>query len=162
MTKADKQAKEIAQLKSEVEALKAAQPKPADPGSRPLTKQEQYDYQVWLDKLRHQRESFVPGWLREACAIAATARAPTGRPGVIPEAVRPSGPSGRPAANVPGSGTGWSRETPLGPSPHQRYVDAQLDAADARDKAERIKQEAQLRATDRIDALHAKLVEGKK
>ena len=55
MTKADKQAKEIAALKKKVEALEAAQPKPADPGSRPLTKQEQDDYQVWLDKLRQQR-----------------------------------------------------------------------------------------------------------
>jgi hypothetical protein len=171
MTKADKQAKEIAALKKKVEALEAAQPKPADPGSRPLTKQEQDDYQVWLDKLRQQRESFVPGWLREACrggvsdadarAIAGAARAPTG-----PTTMAPSSPPVTGArsggGNVPGGGTGWSREIPIGPSIHQRYVDAQLDAADARDKAERIKQEAQLTAMDRVEALHTKLTGGKK
>jgi hypothetical protein len=36
----------------------------------------------------------------------------------------------------------------LGPSPHQRYVDAQLDAQDAKDKAERLAQAAQLAALD--------------
>jgi hypothetical protein len=46
------------------------------------------------------------------------------------------GPTG-----IPGDGTGWAREIPLGPSHHQRYVDAQLDAADARDRAERIEAE---------------------
>jgi hypothetical protein len=42
-------------------------------------------------------------------------------------------------AGLPGSNTGWQAPTPLGPSPHARYVDAQLDAQDARDKAERVR-----------------------
>jgi|SRR6516165_3065705 hypothetical protein len=106
---------ELAEQKAKVEALEAAQPKPAPAGSRLLTKEEQDAYQKEMDELRHRREREVPPWLVEACAggvsdrdaraIAATARAPTGRPGVIPETVRPGGPSGRPAANVPGSGT---------------------------------------------------------
>ena len=146
MTKADKQAKEIAELKKEVAELKAAQPKPA--ASRPLTKEEQIAWHNEMDALRHRNESFVPPWLREACAggvrgsdaraIAGAARAPQG-----PTTMAPSSPpvmrSG--GGNVPGGGTGWSREIPLGPSPHQRYVDAQLDAADARDKAERIREQ---------------------
>jgi hypothetical protein len=156
MTKSNKQAEEIADLKREVAELKAAvkgdkgEPKPAR--SRLLTKEEQDDYQRGMDALRHRNESFVPPWLREACrggvsdsdarAIATTARAPVG-----PTTVAPSSPvtrAGRPA-NVAGSGTGWAHSAPLGPSPHQRYVDQQLDAADARDKAERIKQEGQLK-----------------
>jgi hypothetical protein len=59
-------------------------------------------------------------------------RAPTS-PGMIPNQPA-SGGSG--PANVPGSGTGWAREIPLGPSIHQRYVDAQIDAQDAKDRAE--------------------------
>jgi hypothetical protein len=169
MASANKQAQEIAALKKEVEALKAAQPKPADPGSRPLTKEEQDAFAREMDQWRQQRESFVPPWLREACrggvsdadarAIAGTARAP-----ISPTTMAPSSPPdvGVRRGGVAGGGTGWAREIPLGPSPHQRYVDAQLDAADARDKASRIKQEAQLQAMDRLDALHAKIVEQKK
>jgi len=169
MRKADKQAKEIAQLKSEVEALKAAQPKPPEPGSRPLTKEEQDAFAREMDGWRQQRESYVPPWLREACAggvrdsdvrgIVGAARAPIG-----PTTMAPSSPPdvGVRRGGVAGGGTGWAREIPPGPSHHQRYVDAQLDAADARDKAERIKQEAQLKAIDRLDALHATLVEQKK
>jgi len=124
MTKADKQAKEIAELKKEVAELKAAQPKPA--ASRPLTKEEQIAWHNEMDALRHRNESFVPPWLREACAggvrgsdaraIAGAARAPQG-----PTTMAPSSPpvvrSG--GGNVPGGG----------------------DAADARDKAERIREQ---------------------
>ena len=42
----------------------------------------------------------------------------------------------------PGGGSGWAREIPLGPSMHQRYVDAQLDAQDAKDRRELIEQKA--------------------
>jgi hypothetical protein len=56
--------------------------------------------------------------------------APTGRPGMIPqEQVSGSRPSA-------GDGKGWAREIPLGPSIHQRYVDAQLDEQDRRDRIE--------------------------
>jgi hypothetical protein len=100
MTKADKQAKELAALKREVAELKAAQPKPAadPPKPRPLTKEEQDAWSREMDELRHRNERYVPPWLREACAggvndrdaraIAATARALTGRPGVIPQSDR--------------------------------------------------------------------------
>ena len=64
-------------------------------------------------------------------------RAPTGRPGMIPGSSQPTSP--RPSA---GDGTGWAREIPLGPSMHQRYVTAQLDAQDAKDRQERIQQAA--------------------
>jgi hypothetical protein len=51
---------------------------------------------------------------------------------------------------VPGGGTGWAREIPLGPSVHQRYVDAQLDAQDAKDRAELIEREAKLNAMAKL------------
>jgi hypothetical protein len=60
-------------------------------------------------------------------------RAPTGPTGAIPTSQQSSGGG---SANVPGSGTGWAREIPIGPPPGLRYVDAQLDAQDARDRAE--------------------------
>ena len=100
----------------------------------------------------------MAGGVSEAdCAdLRRASHRPTGPSPMSPSPPQPVVRTG--GGNVPGGGTGWSREIPLGPSPHQRYVDAQLDVADARDKAERIKQEAQLRAADRLDAL-AKLAE---
>jgi hypothetical protein len=53
---------------------------------------------------------------------------------------------------VPGGGTGWAREIPLGPPPGIQYVDQQLDHQDAVDKAERIRQDAQLKAMDEFAA----------
>ena len=168
MTKSNKQAKEIAQLKSEVDALKAAQPKPQK--SFAELERETREWMSQMHELREGRMRYaihpqtvrdLAGGVTEAdCAdLRRASHRPTG-----PSPMSPSSPPvspGRPA-NVAGSGTGWAREIPLGPSPHQRYVDAQLDAADARDKAERIKQEAQLQAMNRLDALHAKIVQQKK
>ena len=122
--------------------------------------------------MRERNASVIPGWMREPVAggvrdsdvrgIVSAVRAPIGPTGVIPEAVRPSGPSGRPAANVPVSGSGWAREIPLGPPPGVAQADRLMDAQDAKDKAERIREAAQLRAMDKLDAMHAKIVEGKK
>ena len=44
---------------------------------------------------------------------------------------------------------GWHHEIPLGPSMHQRYVDAQLDAQDAKDRAELIERNAKLKAMEK-------------
>jgi hypothetical protein len=60
-------------------------------------------------------------------------RAPTGRPGMIPDSQQPTGGGG--PANVPGSGTGWARETPLGPPPGIHWVDAQLIADDVKQRS---------------------------
>jgi hypothetical protein len=64
--------------------------------------------------------------------------------GVIPSSQQMSNVRG--TGGVPGGGTGWAREIPLGPSVHQRYVDAQLDAQDRRDLHERIVAEAERNA----------------
>ena len=60
-------------------------------------------------------------------------------------------------ANVAGSGTGWAREIPLGPSLHQRYVDQQIDAQDQRDRADLIRQHAQLDVAGKLSEQGEKL-----
>jgi len=59
-------------------------------------------------------------------------RAPTGRPGMIPTSQQSSGGG---SANVPGSGTGWAHETPIGPPPGINWVDAQLIADDVKQRS---------------------------
>jgi hypothetical protein len=153
MTKANKQAQEIADLKREVAELKA-KVSPPESKFKPMSDAE------WIDHVHQMRErnaSVIPPWLREACAggvteadcadIVRASHRPTGRPGKIPEEGQTSG---RPGGNVPGSGTGWASETPLGPPPGIRYVDQQLDAQDARDRAERVEQEARLQAMEKL------------
>jgi hypothetical protein len=49
-----------------------------------------------------------------------------------------------------GSGTGWAREIPLGPSPHQRYVDQQIDAQDMKDRQELIEKKAREQAAMKL------------
>ena len=74
----------------------------------------------------------------------------------VPSSQQVTGSGGGPA-NVPGSGTGWAREIPLGPSPHQRYVDQQIDAQDAKDRAELIGQHAQLEGMEKLSEQGEKL-----
>jgi hypothetical protein len=58
------------------------------------------------------------------------ARAPTGRPGTIPDNQQPASP--RPSA---GDGSGWAREIPIGPPPGINWVDAQCIADDVRQRS---------------------------
>jgi hypothetical protein len=155
-----KQAKEIAALKqqladqkAEVEALKAAQPKP-----QPSAEERERETREWIDKMHQMREgrmslAMPPSAIRDLAVLddnlvkeiaLRDARAPTGRPGMIPSSTQVTGD--RAPANVPSSGTGWAREIPLGPPPHQRYVDAQLDAQDVKDRRELIEQKAREQA----------------
>jgi hypothetical protein len=129
---------ELAALKKKVEEqgrelaeLKAAQPKPPPEPFKPEPYQ-RYDPTAGM--------SMPPSALREMVAaeprgfmsgVVHDNRAPTGRVGMIPEQQPASG--GRPSA---GDGTGWAREIPIGPSMHQRYVDQQIDAQDAKDRVE--------------------------
>jgi hypothetical protein len=68
------------------------------------------------------------------------------RGGITPRSVIPSSPTSSNVlgggAGPPGGGIGWMRETPIAPPPGIRYVDAQMDAQDERDKAERERAEA--------------------
>jgi len=168
MTNAKKQAEEIAQLKKELAEVKAAVPKPQKSSAE--LERENREWMDQMHQMRERRMNFttppsvvrdMAGGVTEAdCAdLRRASHRPTG-----PSPMAPSSPPdvGVRRGGVAGGGTGWAREIPPGASHHQRYVDAQLDAADARDKAERMKQEAQLKAIDRLDALHATLVEQKK
>jgi hypothetical protein len=94
--KKDDTSERVAALEREVAELKSALPlKPKDPPSRLLTKEEQIAWQNEMDALRHRNESYVPPWLRDACAggvghadvqdIVHASHRPTGRPGVIPD-----------------------------------------------------------------------------
>jgi hypothetical protein len=75
-------------------------------------------------------------------------RGPSTPTGMIPRSEQSS--SGGGAANVPGSGTGWAHETPIGPPPGLRYVDQQLDAQDAKDRAELVEREARFKAMEKL------------
>jgi len=74
-------------------------------------------------------------------------RAPT-TPATIPTSQQRTGGGG--SANVPGSGTGWAHETPIGPPPGINYVDAQLDAQDQKDRAELVEREARIQAAEKM------------
>jgi hypothetical protein len=74
-------------------------------------------------------------------------RAPT-TPATIPSSSQQ--PTSVRGSNVPGSGTGWAHETPLGPPPGLRYVDAQLDAQDNKDRAELIERDTKLQAMEKM------------
>jgi hypothetical protein len=114
----------------------------------------------WRDQMHQMRErrmahasNFHPDDLRAMEAACPTdlvkgialrdARAPTG-----PSSAGTSGTVTRVSSNpgIPGSNTGWVNSRPLGPPEGLRYVDAQLDAQDAKDRHERIVQEAKMRA----------------
>jgi hypothetical protein len=58
--------------------------------------------------------------------------------------------TGASRGSAPGGGTGWVDPVPLGPSPHARYVDAQIDAQDRKDRQERVQQAAQSEASRRF------------
>jgi len=134
---------ELAALKREVEELKAklAPPKPfvSEPYQR-------YDPTAGMcmppSALAAMVAATPANFMRD---VVRDNRAPSTPTGTIPRSTGGSGP-----ANVPGSGTGWAHETPIGPPPGLRYIDAQLDAQDARDRAELIEREAKLQAADKM------------
>jgi len=126
---------ELAKLKAEVEELKT---KLAPPKSEPFVPKpfERYDPTAGMCMPRSAMEAMVAAEPRGFMAgVVHDNRAPTGRPGMIPSSQQSTSP--RPSA---GDGTGWGAATPIGPPPGLRYVDAQLDAQDAKDRQERIQQ----------------------
>jgi hypothetical protein len=144
MTKPNKQAEEIAALKREVAELKAKiSPPKSDFKPAPY---QQYDPTanmcMPMSTMMEMARVVPTGMLRD---IVHDNRAPTGRPGMIPNSQQASS-SGGGAANVPGSGTGWARETPLGPPPGVNYADRLMDAQDQKDRAELLEREARLHA----------------
>jgi hypothetical protein len=122
---------ELAALKRDVEELKAklSPPKPFTP--EPY---QQYDPTAGMcmpPSALAAMVAAVPDHVIREIAMRDN-RAPTGRPGTIPRSQQPTGGG---SANVPGSGTGWAHETPIGPPPGINYVDAQLIADDVKQRS---------------------------
>jgi hypothetical protein len=124
---------ELAALKREVEELKA---KLSPPKPFVLPPYERYDPTARMSMppsaLRAMVEA-VPDHLMRSI-VRDHQGAPTGPTGAIPRS-QSTGSGGGPA-NVPGSGTGWAHETPLGPPPGVAQADRLMDAQDRRDRAE--------------------------
>jgi hypothetical protein len=133
----------IAKLERELAALKKANAPPAyDAEAEARSTAEWRDQMHQAAERRANSFQFRPEILREmqkACGDADLAD-------LVHASHAPQGPSGQgvvPSTQMltgvrPGGGSGWAREVPLGPQPGIRYVDAQIDAQDRRDKAERI------------------------
>jgi hypothetical protein len=158
MTKAEKQAKERAALKAELKAEVLAELKEAAKPRKPFVPDP-----TWQDQMHQMREARMslatpPSVVRDMAVLddalvkgiaLRDARAPTGpsSQGAIPSSQQVSNVRG---ANVAGSGTGWSREIPLGPPPGVVQADRLMDAADARDRAELVEREAKFKAMQKL------------
>jgi hypothetical protein len=138
---------ELAALKREVEELKAklSPPKPFKP--------QPYEPIDWTARmsmppsaLRAMVEAEPKGFM--AGVVRDNRGAPTGPTGAIPRSQQPTGGGG--PANVPGSGTGWAREIPLGPPPGVAQADRLMDAQDQRDRAELIEREAKFKVAEKM------------
>ena len=134
-------------MKARVEELerKAKPPEPfkPDPNWRPYdpTAGMSMPLSALAAMVNAEPRGFMAGVVRDN-------RGPTGPTGAIPRSQQAG--SGGGSANVPGSGTGWAREIPIGPPPGLRYVDAQLDAQDAKDRQELIEKKAREQAMQKL------------
>ena len=121
VTKAKQQAKEIAALKREVDALKAAQPKPIDWAEQDRAAAKFVDEMRELSE-RRMSQAMPPSAVRDFAVLddatvkgiaLRDARAPTGpsSQGAIPSSQQVSNVRG--TGGVPGGGTGWAHSVPL-------------------------------------------------
>jgi hypothetical protein len=144
---------EIAELRNEVERLKAqVAPKPL-PSEADVAAHRAAMHEA-AERRMVKASAFSPDQLaamQAACpdetmrGIVADGHAPTGPTGMVRTSQQTTD-----VRQPPGGGTGWAREIPFGPSAHARYVDAQLDAQDAKDRHDLIVQEAQRKAARRL------------
>jgi hypothetical protein len=146
MTKAERQALElrgmmarIAELETRLEAQGAKQPEPPKP----------FVPDDWQPPNPLERIGMPLSALREMAQAVPTNMLR----GIVRDNQAPQGPSS--AGAIPSSqqvtnvrGSGWSREIPLGPPPGIHYVDQQCVVDAGKDKVERIRQEALLKAAE--------------
>lgn len=93
--------------------------------------------QEWMvDAIKNCGTDFIQDIVRDN-------RAPTGpsSQGIIPSSQVVSNVRVGGGAGPPGGGTGWMKETPLGPPPGVAQADRLMDAQDRRDRAELIQRE---------------------
>jgi hypothetical protein len=130
---------ELAKLQREVDELKARLSPPKPFVSEPYERYDPTANMRMPASAAREMANAVPNDVVRNIALRDN-RAPTGpsSQGAIPSSQTISG--------VRGVGGGWAREIPLGPSMHQRYVDAQFDAQDVKDRRELIEQKAREQA----------------
>jgi hypothetical protein len=135
---------ELAALKKEVAELKDAinKPAPVDPRESERRNAE------WIDEMHRMREGRMsqatpPSVVRDFAVLddrmvkeiaLRDARAPAGRPGMIPSTQQ--GGSGGGGDAAAGNTPGWVAPSPLSPPPGINYVDAQCIADEVRQRAE--------------------------
>jgi hypothetical protein len=128
---------ELAALKKKVEELEAKV-------SPPKSEFKEISDAEWRDHVHQMRERQANTWMPPS-AIREMAQHPCNQVmrGVIQDRHAPNSPGMVPPSQQPSSGaaapvnkTGWVDAEPIGPPPGIRYVDAQLDVQDARDRAE--------------------------
>jgi hypothetical protein len=133
---------EIAALRAEVEALKAAQPKP-----QPSAEERERATREWIDQMHQMREGRMsmatpPSVVRDFAVLddrlvkeitLRDARAPTSPSGTIPNAKQVSGGSGL----LPSPTPGWSEPRPLTNPPGTNWVDAIAIADDVRQRKDK-------------------------
>ena len=134
----------IAELQAQIDALKAAQPKPYDPVAAAKAAAE-WDNEMHQMREARARHAIPPAVVRDWAAVPddvvkgimlRDSRAPSGpsSQGIVPSSQQISAVRG---AGVPGGGTGWAREVPLSSPPGINYVDALCIADDVRQRAEK-------------------------
>ena len=137
-------AEELAELKKKVATLEAKvnAPSPAPFIPEPY---QRWDPTAGMSMPRSTMQEMVtaiPDGMIQG--IVHDNRAPTGRPGVIPQQTTGVQPAGRGPGHA-GDGTGWRTVREYGadgkhPTPGVNYVDALCEADDARHRAEKRKQ----------------------
>jgi hypothetical protein len=137
---------ELAALKREVEELKAklSPPKPFVP--EPYQRYDPTAGMCMPPSALAAMVAAVPDHMLREIAMR-DGRAPTGRPGMIPNSQQSAGGG---AANVPGSSTGWAHEIPLSPPPGVKDADKLMDAQDAKDRAELVEREAKFMVMQKL------------
>jgi hypothetical protein len=149
MTKKD----ELAALRKRIEELEA-KAKPPEP--KPFTPEpyQRYDPTAGMSMPRStmmEMARAVPDHVLRDIAMRDN-RAPTGRPGMIPDNQQPTSP--RPSV---GDGTGWQAPTPISSPPGVALCDKLMDHADAVDRAALIEREARFKAMEKMTEQTEKL-----
>lgn len=133
----------IEALTAEIEKLKAQAPTPVDDAAVAR-------HRDAIHQLSERRTSQFNPFTREQLAAMQAAcpdpqaivrdhrGAPTGPARVIPNSPQPTNA----VRSVPGDGTGWFRETPIGPPPGVAQADRLMDAQDRRDRRDRLAEDA--------------------
>lgn len=125
----DEPKNEIAALRAEVEALKAK----VDPPKSNFVPMTDAEHRDWVHQMQERRMAMAtpPSVIRDwnvlddnlLKGVRGDARAPTGRPGMIPSSHQPTD------VRAPSSTPGWVEPTPLGPQPGIDLIDRGVNAA---------------------------------